>query len=179
MRRYPFGFALLLTMALSGCGNGGTVLSGHGLLSYGNDEVVIRPFGRPEATISATGGLAIGGKDVPVTPPERQLLADYYNHAVALRNAGVQTGKAGAAIAGDAIGGAIKGALGGNTDAIDASLDAKTKKIEQQAQSLCAEVQALQATQQAVAEQLPAFQPYAVFNHDHDDDCESKYVSRD
>lgn len=177
MRRYPLGFALLVTMALGGCGNGGTVVSGRGLLSYDNNEVVIRPFGHPDATISATGDFAIGGKDMPVTPPERQLLVDYYTHAVALRNDGMQTGKAGAAIAGEAIGGAIKGVLGGNTSAIDANLDAKAKKIEQQAQSLCTEVQALKAAQQAVSTQLPAFQPYAVFNANHDEDCNSKHLS--
>ena len=176
MHMHRFGFALLLAAALSGCGNDGTVVSGRGVLSFDNDHVVLRPFGQPYATVSAAGDLAIDGKDVVITPGQRKLLIDYYGHAVALRDDGVKTGAAGAAIARAAVGSVVKGLIHGDADKIGAGIDAKAEKVDQQAHALCAEVQALRTTQKALAAQIAAFQPYAVFNDDDDNDCGSNQV---
>jgi hypothetical protein len=167
------GCALLLAAALSGCGNGGTVVSGRGVLSFDNGHVVLRPFGQPDATISATGDLAIAGKDVAVTSAERNLLVDYYGHAVALRNDGLKTGVAGAAVASAAIGSVIKGLFHGDPDKIGTGIDAKAEKVDQQARALCTEVRALRITQKTLAAQMATFQPYAVFNEDDGDACDS------
>ena len=62
---------------------------------------------QPDAVIDAAGDLSIGGKTLALTPAQRDLLKTYYGQVVNIRSAGIETGKAGAALAGHAVGAVV------------------------------------------------------------------------
>jgi hypothetical protein len=110
---------------------------------------------------------------VQTNADQRNLLLAYYRSASAVREHGIETGKAGAAIAGQAIGSVAKGIVSGNTDDIDKEVDAKTAAVTQAALKICTDMAGIKAAQDALASQLAAFKPYAsIVDPDAVIDCE-------
>lgn len=130
----------------------------------------------PKAEITPQGDLLIEGTPVPITPAQRQQLLDYRTQMIALAEAGMEIGRQGAEIAGDAVSGALGAALSGEQaqQAFERQMEAKGQALETQARALCARLPALQARQQALAAALPAFRPYARITQADIDDCLSK-----
>jgi hypothetical protein len=158
-------------------GFGSTSLA-NGRITVSGDEALVHVKGAPDAAIGAAGSLRIGRDIVATTPAQQALLRDYYRNALALREHGIATGKAGAAIAGQAISSVAKGLANGNTDNIDKEIDAKAARVEQEAQKICLDLVGVKAAQDALAAQLPAFKPYAdVVDADAVDECD-KHVER-
>lgn len=130
--------------------------------------------GQPDAVINATGDLRIGGKAVDETAAQRGLLKTYYGEVVGIRTAGIETGKAGAKLAGHAIGEVVSGLVHGDTDHIDSRINDRAKDVEAKALAICENLQSLQETQDAIAASLPAFKPYAAIEVRGSSDCHDK-----
>ncbi|HEY0197756.1 MAG TPA: DUF2884 family protein [Rhodanobacter sp.] len=161
--------AVVLTGLLAGCDHDSDI----NIISSGNSNLVnggirlhdglvtLHAKGSPDATISATGDLGIDQHAVEVNANQRSLLQQYYRNAAAVRQHGIETGKAGAAIAGQAISSVAKGIAKGDTDQIDKEIDAKTAVVTQTALKICGDLAGIKTAQDALASQLPAFKPYA------------------
>lgn len=161
IRMYRAGFALSLATLLGGC-----IVAGDGdgptsLLAFGKDEVTIRANSEPAAVVTAAGELHIDGKPVALSGPQQALVKRYHAHARELRSDGLAVGSAGIAIAGKAVGSAIGGLFGGDTDRIEAEVEAEAARIEAKVAMLCDHLDEFQSTQDALAASLPAFRPYA------------------
>lgn len=167
-------FALPLALLLAACGPGTHVSTSNGNVSSDGKTITLRAGGQPEARINANGDLTIDGKPVTVNATQRVLLQSYIKEMNAMTADGVAIGKQGAALAGTAVSEAIKGAISGDGEQIDSKIEAEAKKIEQQALQLCNRLVTIKASQDALAEQLPVFKPYATIDKSDVDDCGSR-----
>jgi hypothetical protein len=168
-----FLFSLLLTTGLmAGCGNhsdhGDTIAN---YISIHDGSVAVHAPRRADADISAAGDLSIDGASITVTPAQRDLLKHYYDTALALRDHGIATGNAGIATAGKAIASVASGLASGTPDKIGSEVDASAAKVEAKAALVCNDLTELQSTQDTLARQLPAFQPYALIKSHDVADC--------
>lgn len=132
---------------------------GHSV-TFENGALVAHASGQPNAYITADGSLRIGDRTIDTTPQQRALLQDYYGESKGLIDAGVAVGKAGAELGVHAIGDTISGLLSGKSDQAQQGIEAKANAIDATAQKLCASLNQLRSTQQAIAAELPAFTPY-------------------
>jgi hypothetical protein len=160
-------FALLAALLLAGCGNGSS-MSDFSSTSIANGGIRVKHgiatlhvSGAPNAVISADGELSIDGKAVATTPEQQGLLKRYVSSAVAVREHGIATGKAGAAVAGAAIQGVVASIANGDSDQIDKHVDAKAKQVDEAANKICRDIAQIKQAQDELATQLPAFKPYA------------------
>jgi len=170
--RYIALASITLTAALLGCQPGTTVHTDAGpTLHVSGKTLTIRAAGLPKAEITADGDFSIGAKPVPVNEVQRALLATYYAELHGIGAAGMATGKEGAALAGKAVGTAIKGVLNGEPENIDAQVEAAAKKVEAEAMKICDRLGGLHAAQEALVAQLPAFAPYGGLTLDDVTDC--------
>mgnify|MGYP006341278925 FL=1 len=167
-------FALPLALLLAACGPGTHVSTDTGNVSSNGKTITLRADGHPEAKITANGELTIDGKAVTVNAAQRALLQSYISEMNGMTADGIAIGKQGAALAGTAVSEAIKGAINGKGEQIDAKIEAEAKKIEQQALLLCNRLVTIKASQDALAEQLPVFKPYATIDKSDVDDCGSR-----
>jgi hypothetical protein len=165
--------ALFMAALLCSCNSGTSVSTDGGKISANGKSVTLRVDGLPNAEITATGDLSIGGKAVAVNASQRALLQSYHQEMNAMTADGIAIGKQGAALAGKAVTEAIKGAISGKTDDVESKVEAETKKIEQQAMQLCKRLVTVKASQDALAASLPEFKPYATLDQSDVDDCGS------
>jgi hypothetical protein len=168
--------AAALTATLAAC-DGDTIIgedSGHSL-SLRSGVLTARAPGEPDANITAAGDLNISGKPVAVTPAQRDLLKKFYGEVVDIRKAGIETGKAGAAMAGHAIGAVATGLAHGDPDSIGPKIEANATEIEKKAMLICDSVSTLRTTQDAIVTTLPAFKPYAGIGADDESDCRNDH----
>lgn len=156
----------LLCLLLAACGrNSGTaILSDHGSIMLRDGVVAIHVDGQPDARVGGDGNLSIDGKPVELSSDQRDLLKQYYVDVYKIRNNGIATGKAGAAMAGQAVGAAASGLAHGDPDKIAADVKAQAGKVTAQAAAVCDSLEQLRAAQDAVAEQVAAFKPYATLD---------------
>ena len=167
-------FAPPLALLLAACSPGTDVSTGTGNVSSDGKSITLRAEGHPEAKIAMDGELTIDGKVVAVNAAQRALLQSYISEMNGMTTDGIAIGKQGAALAGTAVSEAIKGAINGKGEQIDAKIEAEAKKIEQQALQLCNRLVTIKASQDALAQQLPAFKPYATIDTSDVDDCGSR-----
>lgn len=172
MHLFLMSVLAIATAGVGGC-SGSHQVSIDDDITLSGDHVSLHVSGRPDAEISAAGDLSIGSTAVSVTPAQRELLKSYYNDAVAVRDHGIATGLAGANVAGTALSSVAKGLASGNTDKIDAEVNASADKVEAQAANICADLQRIHVTQDALSAQLEAFRPYATVAASRVDDCTS------
>lgn len=173
-KRYSPFLALALAALVAGCNPGTHVSTGKGNVTSDGKVITLRADGHPEAKISASGELTIDGKAVALNEAQRVLLQSYLKEMNAMTADGIAIGKQGAALAGTAMTEAIKGAIKGDGKPVDEKIEAEAKKIEQQAMRLCKRLVTIKASQDALAAQLPAFQPYATIDDADVNDCGSK-----
>ncbi len=166
--------ALSLAVLVAGCAPGTHVSTDKGNVTSNGKVITLRASGQPDAKISADGELTIDGKVVAVNDAQRALLQSYLKEMNAMTADGIAIGKQGAALAGTAVSEAIKGAIKGDGKPVDEKIEAEAKKIEQQAMQLCKRLVTIKASQDALADQLPAFKPYATIDASDVDDCGSK-----
>lgn len=171
-------FALLATGLLAGCGNGsmmsdfGSTSIADGGIRVKHGVVTLHVSDAPNAVISADGELRIDGKAVATTPAQQALLKRYASSALAVREHGIATGEAGAAVAGAAIRGIAASITTGDSDQIDKHVDAKARQVDTEANKICMDITNIKAAQDALATDLPAFRPYAGIIHTHEStDC--------
>ncbi len=127
----------------------------------------------PKAEITPQGDLLIEGKAVAATPAQRQQLLAYRGQIIGVAEAGMAIGAKGADIAGEALSGVVGVIFGGKDSekAFEQRMEGQGKKIEAEAMKLCTQLPALFASQQALADSLPEFKPYARMTQDDIDDC--------
>lgn len=144
-----------------------------------NGKQITRPAnGLPKAEITPTGELRIAGKPVAVSPEQRQQLLAYRGQIIGIAEAGMAIGSQGADLAGKAVGGVMGAIFGGEKGQQDfeAKMEAEGKKIEAQAMKLCVRLPALMASQQQLADSLPAFKPYATMTQEDIEDCGKRHA---
>lgn len=124
-----------------------------------------------KAEITPQGELLINGKAVATDASQRALLLDYRKQVEAVAGAGMDIGVAGANLGVSAAGEALKGIFSGDTQGIEARVNAEASKIEAQARKLCTLLPEMMAKQQALAVAVPEFKPYATMDQGDIDDC--------
>ena len=172
---------LVMTALIAGCGkeSGDTnVISFrssslvNGGITLRNDEVTLHVESAPNAVINAAGDLSVDQHPATVNAAQRALLQDYYRNVLAVNEHGIATGKAGAAIAGQAIKSVVKGITSGDTDSIDKDINAKSERVTQEALKICQDIAGIKTAQDSLAGQLAAFKPYAgIIKADNISDC--------
>jgi hypothetical protein len=158
--------ALLLAPTLAACSDSGSFdarVNGNLHINFDNGALVVTAPGHPDARIASNGDFRIGDNAVALTTPQRELLKQFYAQAIGVRDDGIATGKAGAALGMHAIGTVLDNLFSGTPDKIDREMDARGKTVEAAAMHLCGDLRQLDATQGQLGAQLPAFKPYAVF----------------
>jgi hypothetical protein len=166
--------AVAFAALLAACNGGITIADDSGTQSIRihDGSIAIHRTGAPEADITAAGDLSIDGKPITLAPNQRDLLKQYYAQVMQIRGDGIATGKAGAAMAGHAIGAVASGLVHGDPDSIGPAIDAHAKKIEAKAMVICTDMVALEAKQIAIANALPVFKPYATIDAREKTDCQ-------
>lgn len=155
--------ALAAGVLLAGCSHGSmnsTSIANGGIVLQG-EEVALHGTGGAEARLDAAGDLAIGGRPVAVDATQRRLLQQYYQGARAVREHGIATGKAGAAIGAQALKSAATHVAGGDRAKADASLDAATRRVDEEASKICLDLRQIKAAQDRLAGSLAEFKPFA------------------
>lgn len=165
--------ATVLAVGVSACVFGSDDGSVGSLIHIHDGWVSIRGRNDTTAQIKADGDLRIAGKAVALTPAQRALTTQYYQQVQATLHDGMETGKAGAAMAGSVIGAVFSGLAHGDTRDIDRKANAQAAKIEVHVARICDDMQAIQTTQNQLATQLPAFAPYTVINDKRVGECRS------
>lgn len=169
-----FAIAIALATSLSGCIIQSDDSSVFQHISIHDGSIAVHAHSAPDAIVTAVGDLSIDGKAVTVTADQRELLKQYYAQVMAIRNDGIATGKAGAAMAGHAIGSVASGLAHGNPDSIGPAIESRAKGVEAKAMAVCNDVAALRMKQDAIASALPAFKPYASIKSNEVSDCRSQ-----
>ena len=173
-----------LLLAACGDGDGGQARgAGNGLISSLADTVVdevrqemetknlpLQTVGDlPKAELTPDGVLLIDGVAVAMDPAQRKVALAYREAVIRVAQDGARVGLMGAQVAKDA---AAAGVFSGADEAdVEAKIRASTQGIEAEAKKLCATLPALLAQQQALADAVPAFAPYADMSQDDVDDC--------
>lgn len=127
----------------------------------------------PEAEISPAGDLLIAGRNVDVTPDQRELLLDYRGHVVSMIEGGMAIGVKGADLGMEALGEALKGVFTGQTTDFEQHVEAESAKLEAEAMQMCDRLPAMLDSQRQLAEALPEFRPYATLAAEDIEDCRS------
>ena len=130
----------------------------------GNDIVIIAAD-NSRAEIDPAGDLKIGGKDVPVTAAQRQLLLQYSQNLRDLE----QRGKAASRQAWSMAPGILATALGdlftgASHEQIDHDAREAAEPLKEEVSQLCDGVKAQRQVQDQISDALPAFKPYAVIS---------------
>jgi hypothetical protein len=172
IRTSAFGFAI--AALLSGCIIQSDDSSVFQHITLHDGSIAVHAHGVPDANVTPAGDLSINGKAVTVTADQRDLLKQYYAQVVAIRDDGIATGKAGAAMAGHAIGSVASGLAHGNPDSIGPAIESRAKGVEAKAMVVCNDLAALRTKQDVIASVLPAFKPYATIELNEVSDCRSQ-----
>jgi hypothetical protein len=170
-----FFCAAAFASLLAGCSMQIDFGDGAGLhgISIHDGSITVHARKAPDAIVTASGDLSIDGKAIALTPDQHALLRHYYAQVMTVRDDGIATGKAGASMAGHAIGSVASGLAHGDPDSIGPAIDARAKQVEAKAMAVCNDVQALQVQQNALADTLPAFKPYARIGAHNVTDCKA------
>ena len=170
---------LLLALSLTACDKSHYDVSIDNAIGLEDGHIAVHAPGQPDADITATGDLSIAGNAIAATPAQHDLLKSYYAAAMAIRDHGIATGKAGAQVASTALTSVAKGLASGHTDQIDGEVNASAAKVEAQAAKICEDLQQLGTLQNSLAAQLEAFRPYATIKPDEAEKCLSGLKDHD
>lgn len=171
---HPFAVPLSVAtvVLLAACSGGGPDDSGvfrH--FSIRDSAVAVHAPGLQDALVDASGTLSLEGQTVPTTPAQRALLASYNADVLTLRRQAIEVGKAGIRTAGKAIGSVVAGLASGNPDSIGPKVEARADDVRKDVTAMCATLRDVRAKQDAIADQLAPFRPYATLTAAEVDDC--------
>ncbi|HMM58432.1 MAG TPA: DUF2884 family protein [Rudaea sp.] len=159
-----------LSVAAAGCVQYDDSVFQH-LSVLSDTRIAVHAHAGTDAIVSAQGDLLIDGKPVTLDAAQSQIVARYFTSAMALRSDAVKTGAAGAATAATAITSVAAGLASGDTDSIDAKVNASAAKVDAAANKLCVDLQMLAKAQDDLASAVPSFKPYATIGQREVDDC--------
>lgn len=136
------------------------------------DDVVITAEDDSEALVTPTGDLLIHEKRVALTGEERALLRQYAAGVHDIRQRGLEIGQHAVDMVGGMVGMLVTDLLSASDDKqMDRDMKAKAEPLKQEARELCNSVKSVKRLQQSIANELPAFRPYAVIDTDSENDC--------
>ena len=124
-----------------------------------------------DAEITPEGDLLIAGEPVAVDAAQRELLLEYRRNVTEVAMAGARIGLQGADLATAAMGEAFRGVMGGDTEGMDARIEAEAEKIKAEARKLCDHLEPLYESQHAIAASIPELAPYATMTRDDIVEC--------
>ena len=134
----------------------------------------------PKAEITPQGDFLIAGKAVPLTPAQRGEMLAYRQQLIEIAKQGIAIGKQGATLGIHAASAAIAAAFSGESDQqVRQRVEAQTKGIRQAAAKICDRLPAVRASQQKLATDVPAFQPYADLTPAKIDECRTDALHDD
>lgn len=108
------------------------------------------------------------------------MLVDYRQQIIGIAEAGMDIGASGADLGVTAAKQAIWGAFTGKSDKeIEASIKPQTDQIQAAAMQLCKRLPDILASQQKLADAMPAFKPYATMQQKDVDDCGKDMKDKD
>lgn len=136
-----------------------------GNISIGSDGAKVE--------VTPTGDLLINSTSIPLNDSQRAITLRYRTQVIGIAEAGIDIGVQGANLGAQAAGEAIKGIFSGNSEQIEARINAEADKIKASAAKICDQLPALMATQQQLAAAVPEFKPYAKMDQSDIDDCRS------
>ena len=126
----------------------------------------------PDAAITRGGDFLIDGKSVALTPQQRKKVLAYRAQYIEIAQQGIAIGHEGVEAGRRAVVPMVFAALfGASDDAIDASMNKRLAGVRDATARLCDRLPALMATQQRLAADLPAFEPYATLTPKKIDEC--------
>lgn len=165
--------ALVLGVLLVGCSNGAsnggsTNIANGGIVIHG-DRVNLHGAGGVEGNLDAAGNLVIDGHPVAVDASQREQLQRYYQGVRLVREDGLATGRAGAAVAVQSLRSAAAQVTDGGSKQADATLNAATSRVDQAASKICLDLQQVRYVQSRLANGLDAFKPFADILHGGED----------
>lgn len=134
-----------------------------GNISIGSDGAKVE--------LTPSGDLLINGASIPLNDSQRAITLRYRTQMIGIAEAGIDIGVQGANLGAKAAGEAIKGIFSGNSEQIEARINAEADKIKASAAKICDQLPALMATQQQLAAAVPEFKPYAKMDQSDIDDC--------
>ncbi|HEX5353093.1 MAG TPA: hypothetical protein VFW60_03340 [Rhodanobacteraceae bacterium] len=126
----------------------------------------------PQAEITPRGDFLIAGKPVPLTPQQHDEVLAYRAQSVSIAQEGIAIGHQGLEAGRRAVVPIVFAALfGASGDHIDGIMNGKLAGVRKAIEKLCDRLPRMQATQQQLATELPAFKPYATLTRKDVDDC--------
>lgn len=128
----------------------------------------------PKAEITPDGDFLVDGETVAVSAAQRRELLDYRGQVIGIGLAGIDIGERSAQLAIDAVDrGMFSLMVGALTGSLERRLEKQiTTAVESDVRGICRRLPALYASQQHLADSLPAFRPYATMTVDEASDCE-------
>lgn len=162
-RRAGVCACLLLALATAACSkpDADVHVSVIDHISLSGDRLLLSGDSGHRLQIDADGALSLDGKAIALDAAQRAISQRYYQHAFAISRDGVEIGKSGAALAGNAVSAALDGLRNGNPDDIGKKVEAQADDLKAKALKLCGRVMDLRVAQNELAAALPAFQPFA------------------
>src|SRR5690242_117831 len=137
---------LALCALAAGCNSDSHTITDHGRISVRDNLVTLHVDDAPDATIDQAGALSIDDTAVAIDDHQRDLLRRYYANAAAIHEHGVATGKAGAAMAGEALKGVAESTKG-DPDSVRRRVEAQTQQITAQVMKICDDLAGIQTVQ--------------------------------
>ncbi|MGH8215317.1 MAG: hypothetical protein ACREPZ_06480 [Rhodanobacteraceae bacterium] len=134
----------------------------------------------PKAEITPQGDFLIAGKPVSLTPGQRKEMLAYRQQLIEIARQGIAIGKQGATLGIHAASAAIAAAFSGDSDQqVRQRVEAQASSIRQAAAKICDRLPALRASQQKLAADVPAFEPYADLTAAKIDECRTDALHDD
>lgn len=126
---------------------------------------------RPKAELTPQGELLIEGRKVEANAEQQALLKQYRRQIEGVASAGMDIGAQGAELGVKAAKEALLGIFSGDTENIERKVEAEAEGIKAAARQLCNRLPGLKDTQDALADSMPEFRPYATLDQADIDDC--------
>lgn len=126
----------------------------------------------PDAAITPQGDFLIAGKPVALSRQQRKEVAAYRAQYIGIAREGIAIGHEGVEVGRRAVVPMAFAALfGASDDEIEASMNQRLDGVREATKKLCGRLPRMMATQQQLAADLPAFQPYATLTQEDIDEC--------
>jgi hypothetical protein len=135
------------------------------------DVAVITAEDGSKARISPEGELTVRGKKVRTAERERRFLRRYNESLHRIEDTAIELGVRGAGLAVTALAEVAVALASGDGERAERRLEGKAEGLKDRARELCHDFDLLLRLQDELADELPAFRPYAVIGADGDVDC--------
>lgn len=126
----------------------------------------------PDAAITPQGDFLIAGKPITLTRQQRKEVSAYRAQSIEIAREGIAIGHAGVEVGRRAVVPMVFAALfGASDDTIETNMKERLTNVRAATAKLCDRLPDLMAAQQQLADDLPAFAPYATLAQKDVDDC--------